>query len=256
MGKIKIKLTSGIEDIKGVITAFKAVDDAYVVLDNESTGSMGLPIILVSKLVGNKIEKIADQTEWQKVKEYLKNIISGNKVEYFTVMEEISADDIFYTQLTLPIVSFEALKNNYRPVDEAPVAPVIEPVVPVAPVIEPVAPVAPVIEPVAPVVTEPTPIPSAMPVAEFATTSMPEMNMEPVVNDFNVTPASIPAVEMASTVSNQLPNAQELMTPPVLENQIEANISEKVDYTEMKETFMKACENMFDALVKKFEDKN
>ena len=83
-----------------------------MVLDAESVGSMGLPIILVSK-VTDKAEKINDQTEWTQVKGYLKNIISGGPTNYLTIPESLSADETYYTQLTLPVASFDALKSYY-----------------------------------------------------------------------------------------------------------------------------------------------
>lgn len=113
MGKIRINLASGANSEKPLINAFLENNNSYVVLDNEMNGSMGLPIILVSKLENNKLVKITDQSEWQIVKEYLKNIIAGNKVEFIKINNEILADDIYYTQLTLPVPSFDALKNAY-----------------------------------------------------------------------------------------------------------------------------------------------
>ena len=78
------------------------------------TGSMGYPIILVSKIVDNKVVKITDQSEWESVKNCLKEIISGNNLEYFAVDPIMNADDVYYTQLTLPVTSFDALKNSYK----------------------------------------------------------------------------------------------------------------------------------------------
>lgn len=127
MGKIKINLASGANSEKPLINAFLENNNSYVVLDNEMNGSMGLPIILVSKLENNKLVKITDQSEWQIVKEYLKNIIAGNKVEFIKINNEILADDIYYTQLTLPVPSFDALKNAY-PFKEDDTANVISPI--------------------------------------------------------------------------------------------------------------------------------
>ena len=116
MSKIKINLASGVSLEKPLLNAFKNGESVYVILDNEMNGSMGLPIILVSKLVGNKLVKIVDQNEWTQVKESLKQIIAGTQLEYVSVGESISADDIYYTQLTLPVPSFDALRNAYQPV--------------------------------------------------------------------------------------------------------------------------------------------
>lgn len=130
MSKIKLNLASGVSVEKPLITAFVANENKYLVLDNEMNGSMGLPIILVCKIVDNKITKIVDPTEWNSVKEYLKQIIAGNNLENISIEQEVNADDIYYTQLTLPLPSFDALKNSYT----APVATNIEqttePVVP------------------------------------------------------------------------------------------------------------------------------
>ena len=82
MGKVKLNLVSGSSVEKPLVNAFIENNNTYVVLDNEINGSMGLPIILVSKLENDKLVKIVDQNEWQLVKEYLKNIIAGNKVEF------------------------------------------------------------------------------------------------------------------------------------------------------------------------------
>ena len=41
-------------------------------------------------------------------------------------------------------------------------------------------------------------------------------------------------------VNNQMPNPQPISN---------------INYADLKETFMKSCENMFDALVKRFENK-
>ena len=113
MGKIKLNLTSGAVVEKPLINAFTANNINYVVLDNETNGSMGLPIILVCKLENNKLIKIVDTNEWQIVKEYLKNIIAGSKVDFIKVDSVLNADDVYYTQLTLPVPSYDALKKAY-----------------------------------------------------------------------------------------------------------------------------------------------
>ena len=48
---------------KPLVSAFKGNNAIYVVLDNEINGTMGLPIILVSKLENNRLTKINDQNE-------------------------------------------------------------------------------------------------------------------------------------------------------------------------------------------------
>ena len=126
MTKIKLSLPSGSEVEKPVISYFNNGGN-YLILDAESVGSMGLPIILVAKVTDNKAEKIIDQNEWQQVKGYLKNIISGGATNYLEAPEAIPADETYYTQLTLPVASFDALKNNYSVVPAAPEASGAEP---------------------------------------------------------------------------------------------------------------------------------
>lgn len=114
MSKIKLNLSSGVSVEKILLNAFVSDQNKYLVFDNEMTGSMGYPIILVSKIVDNKVVKITDQSEWESVKNCLKEIISGNNLEYFAVDPIMNADDVYYTQLTLPVTSFDALKNSYK----------------------------------------------------------------------------------------------------------------------------------------------
>ena len=127
MTKIKLSLPSGSEVEKPVITYFSNGGN-YLILDGESVGSMGLPIILVSKINGDKAEKIIDQNEWQQVKGYLKSIISGGTTTYLNTPESIAADETYYTQLTLPVASFDALKNSYVVPTDSNVAPAAEPI--------------------------------------------------------------------------------------------------------------------------------
>jgi len=74
---------------------------------------MGLPIIYVAKYT-DKFEKISDVNEWQSVKNYLKGIINGTNFEYIKLPENIIADEVYYTPLTLPQASFDAIKNRYE----------------------------------------------------------------------------------------------------------------------------------------------
>src|SRR5574344_2176364 len=115
MANIKLTTVSGQVIEKPVVTSFKNTNGEYLVLDNESIGTMGLPIILVCKVFGDKLIKIIDQGEWQAVKESLKTIIAGKQQEYLLSKSTMNADDIFFTQLTLPVNSFDALKKNYNP---------------------------------------------------------------------------------------------------------------------------------------------
>ncbi len=268
MGKVKIKLVSGSEMEKPVLNAFKADNNSYVVLDNESTGSMGLPIILVCKLIDNKLIKIIDQVEWQKTKESLKSIIANGPMEYINVSSDLAADDVYYTQLTLPIASYDALKNNYKPVGDASVAsaPVVEtPVMPMTePVVSPVTPiniepVAPVIEPAGPVMPEVV-VPSEPVLPEIPTVAPV---VEPVVAPVEITPV-MPVVEpVIAPIEPVVPVVEPVVAPvipdapamPEVAPVVSSESNNTINYDEMKESFMKSCENMFDALVKKFENK-
>lgn len=276
MGKIKLNLVSGAVVEKPLINAFKANNNSYVVFDNEMNGSMGLPIILVCKLEGNKLTKIMDQGEWQIVKEYLKNIIAGNQVEFVKIDNELAADDIYYTQLTLPVPSFDALKNAYKVEDNSgetanilninpePVANVTEPVAPTptveteVPQVEPV--VAPVVE--TPVV-EPTvaPIDPVAPVIDIAVPEQPVISNEETVASEPAIDLNTPMPTFGPQVQMEAPQVEpvapvmpepEITPTPVIETEVSANVKENI-FQEQKEAFMLACENMFDALVQKFE---
>lgn len=274
MGKINIALTSGSQLEKPLISAFNGTGGAYVVLDNEMNGTMGLPIILVAKYSNNRLEKIADQNEWNSVKECLRNIISGNQMNYITVPSQLSADDGFFSQLTLPVASFESLKANYKPIEgdtsggampnampEAPATPVAladpmggMPEVPVGP-----APVSPA--PVAPAASEipvmPSAVPNSDPVVNVGPQPVPNAMSTPEVS---VTPVAQPA-PMPEPVAPVMPTAPTGQTmdafapvgpTPAVEPIPTAAPSTPVDFSADKAAFLKACENMFDALVAKF----
>ena len=270
MGKIKLNLVSGAVVEKPLINAFKANNNSYIVLDNEMNGSMGLPIILVCKYENDKLTKILDQNEWGIVKEYLKNIIAGNQIEFIKINEELVADDIYYTQLTLPVPSFDALKNAYKveesgnvevsveenvsnmaletPVVDMPNADVVTPDIEVTPAVE--EPVIPVVEPVQEEVATPViDIPVAPQVENtFVAPVMPEVTVEPVIS---------PVVEPTMPSDIVPPVVEPEITPtPVIEPVMpekEEVVDEGSIFREQKEAFMQACENMFDALVQKFE---
>ena len=284
--KIKLSLVSGSSLEKPLVTAFNGANASYVVLDNEMNGTMGLPIILVSKLENNKLVKITDQNEWNAVKEYLRMIIAGNQVNYISVEPALSADDVFFSQLTLPVASFEALKNNYNPngVSNAPVENASAPsgVAP-TPDVAPVAPAMPA-SPVTPEVTPASPSPVTTPNAETVASEpvMPniagQMPSAPTVEPTTpVTPAVEPTV--APEEPTPMPNVTPVMPEPPQNAQVAAPVMPEpvapaslveppmppsapaeenpqpempVDFTADKEAFLKACENMFDALVAKF----
>lgn len=216
MARLKLKLSTGVEVEKPIVTCFKVEGNSYLVLDAENVGSMGLPIILVCKLEENVVKKITDTSEWQKAKDYLKGIIAGNSMDYVALPGELSAEEIYYTQLTLPIASFDVIKNSYQvPEIVTPVEDVVipeEPVIPEIPAVEsnsipetPVMPEVPAMDPVAPV-----------------------LPIEPVVQ---VVEPVVPEIEEKEEVVND------------------------IDFVASKEAFMQACENMYDALVAKFQAK-
>ena len=241
MEKLKINTMSGGVLEKPLVTAFKSGSGEYVVVDNEMNGTMGLPIILVSKLVNNALSLIPD-SEWNSVKEALRLIISGNQVDYISVPESVNAEDMFFKQLTLPVASFEALKNNYKPV-------VLENVMP-TPQVE-VAPAAPE------VMSAPEVTPMAGPVTPEVTPVQSEV-VKPVETQ-NVNPAPSAPVMPSAPVESQVvaPVMPEVtVTPmPSVEPIPEPVNDTPVDFTADKEAFLKACENMFDALVAKFNNK-
>lgn len=114
MTKIKVKKALGGIEEYNLISAFKIENNIYTIFDGEKLGSMGLPIIYVSKIINNKLEKISDANEWQSAKNYLKGIINGTNFEYIKVDNEIDGDEAFFTPLTLPSgASLELIKSHY-----------------------------------------------------------------------------------------------------------------------------------------------
>lgn len=253
MSKIRVNLTSGNVFEKPLVTCFQGTSANYVVFDNEMNGSMGLPIICISKLNGNRLEKIFDQSEWASVKENLKSIISSSTLMYLDVPENLSAQDDFFTQLTLPVASFDVLKRSYNP-------PKPEPEVMPAPQPE----VAPAPAQPAPEVME-TPAPPVMdgPISfggmntVNAAPVMPNMGT-PVMNN-NPAPQMMGNSDMlGQTNTMAMPNEMASMNNhmPNVNNQMpNPQPISNINYADLKETFMKSCENMFDALVKRFENK-
>lgn len=289
MEKIKINLTNGTMIEKPLITAFRGNNGIYTVLDNEMNGTMGLPIILVSKLDNNKLIKIIDQNEWNAVKENLRMIIAGNQVDYVKVEDTLMGDEVFFTQLTLPVASFEALKNNYNPQDgeTTPIEPVSETVSPnIAPaspeVVNPTSVSNTDIAQMTPEVVSPTPVvpnvdvaqmtpeavspaPVVPPNVDVAQMTPETVSPAPVVPNIEVTPTS-PEVTTPTPIS-VTPEVSPVMPEAPQNSQVEAQIMDQpvvnpineetteevsVDFTADKEAFLKACENMFDALVAKF----
>ena len=245
MTKVKLNLASGSVQEREVITAFKNNDVKYIIFDGESTGSMGLPIILVCKEVLGKVVGITEADEWKNTKECLKKIISGDKIEYAGVSSELKADDIYYRQLTLPVSSFDVLKSSY-------VAPeVIE---------QSGAAVdnSPVFEPIAPEDITKSDISSINPVSADSfnssadASSMQYNNVISNVNSEIPSPVveAAPAIDAnvaAPSVSENI-NASEVNTSDV-SNQVENQNT--LDYDTLKADFLKAAEALFDDLYKK-----
>ena len=245
MSKIRVNLTSGNVFEKPLVTCFQGTSANYVVFDNEMNGSMGLPIICISKLNGNRLEKIFDQSEWASVKENLKSIISGSTLMYLDVPENLSAQDDFFTQLTLPVASFDVLKRSYNPPKPEPeVMPAPQPEVAQAPVQS------------APEVME-TPAPPVMD-GPISFGGMNTVNTAPVMNS-NPAPQMMGNSDMlGQTNTMAMPNEMASMNNPMpnVNNQMpNPQPNSNINYADLKETFMKSCENMFDALVKRFENK-
>ena len=232
MEKLKINTVSGNVLEKPIVTAFKSNGGEYVVLDNEMNGTMGLPIILVSKLENGSLVIVPD-SEWNAVKEALRLIISGNQMEYVNVGNVLSSEDTFFKQLTLPVASFEALKNSYKPVVHEEVTLEtpevnVEPVVQATPVQTPE-----VVE--SPIVMSDAPVAPQMPEA-----SAP---VAPIMPEAPVEAQSVAEVPAYTEKVAPMPSVEEIP---------EEHDDVPVDFTADKEAFLKACENMFDALVAKF----
>lgn len=242
MSKIRVNLTSGNVFEKPLVTCFQGTSANYVVFDNEMNGSMGLPIICISKLNGNRLEKIFDQSEWASVKENLKSIISGSTLMYLAVPENLNAQDDFFTQLTLPVASFDVLKRSYNPPKPEPeVMPAPQPEVAPAPV-----------QP-APEVME-TPAPPVME-GPISFGGMNTVNTAPIMPNMGAPVMnSNPAPQMMGN-SDMLGQTNTMAMPNVNNQMPNPQQNSNINYADLKETFMKSCENMFDALVKRFENK-
>lgn len=242
MEKIKINMVSGASLDKPLVTAFNGSNGVFVVLDNEMNGTMGLPIILVSKLENNKLTLIQD-AEWPVVKETLRLIIAGNQVDYVKVNNELNADDLFFKQLTLPVESFETLKNSYKPVDDS--ANVVPEPTPIN-MVNPTSPVGPMPE-VAQLEQQQINIEAAPAVNNAVNMEIPEP-----VNQMQTEPVMPAASVQNQEVAQVVPEVKE--TPVVEPIPEVAEQTTPVDFTLEKEAFLKACENMFDALVAKFKN--
>lgn len=252
MAKINITKPTGTIESLTLLSAFKAENNIYVVLDSEKMGSMGLPIIYVSKYT-TKLEKINDTNEWQGVKNYLKGIISGTNFEYVKIGDNVNADETYYTPLTLPAASFDVIKNRYVVEDNANQGGTTPTLTPSTPE-------------VAPVMPNPSPVSNTtVNVTPASSTVTAEPQQESVMNliddaykvsaaPVNETPTvnNIPPVTVApQPASNPTPVTTE-NTQPTSNVQTIPNIN-KMNFENDKETFLKACENMFDALISKYQ---
>lgn len=276
MAKIKLDLPTGVVDEKSLLNAFSVNDNSYVILDAENVGSMGLPIILVSKYVEKRLIKITDVQEWTNVKGYLKEIISGINKEYITLPETLNADEIYYTQLTLPVASFDILKSSYVPkkdsveevsnISDDAMANVEQ--VETAAVHEGV-----VIENNSDTLSAiANPILADIP--SYGEQNISDVNLNVSENDFGSindngvqNEGSVGLQQNDDNVMSGNPSIDEDIVnksddEPVIsnfQNPLEETIIQNdvpIDYATDKEAFLAACANMFDALVSKFEAKN
>lgn len=255
MAKINITKPLGEKESYTLVNAFKVENQVYVIMDSERVGSMGLPIIYVSKYT-NKLEKISDANEWAKVKDYLRGLINGTNFEFVKIDENINADEVYYTQLTLPVASFDILKNRYV-LPEAKTN-IVEEIAPVkAPEVESVS-VNDLINEMAPSIAEEKVVEQSAPIMP---SNVPLSNVEVNSTKIDATPvaleAPLPVVEekvieeqSAPVIANVVPKVEP--ESPREEMGSRVNVS-NISFDAEKETFMKACENMFDALMGKYE---
>ena len=231
VSRVKINLANGSSVDKPIVSAFKGTNGDYVILDNETNGSMGLPIICVSKINNDELVKVSDPAEWSAIKENLKSIIAGTNLPYITIPEVLKANEDFYTQLTLPVPSFDLLKNVYAP---APAATADTPVVetPIAPV------------------EIPDPVPNVSQPNVIGTPVMPDVPTAPVMPDASsapVMPDASSAPDMSMPAMPVIPN----ITPVYLSSpELDAD---SINYEEIKANFMSACETMIDGLIEKLK---
>ncbi len=255
MAKMNINKPTSVEAFN-LVSAFLENGNTYVILDSEKMGSMGLPIIYISKYT-DKLEKISDETEWQNVKNYLKGIISGTSFHYVKIPESVNADEVYYTPLTLPQVSFDMIKSRYVVTESGGESVVLEPA-------------------------------TNNDVINSQPDAIPEVKPQEILNVPNVEDAIQPAPEVPSAINNDVIPQVAPVAPVMPEAVAESNMSSTIDmvssspvvepivtenvpvdpspivepnvtsslegtFLKDKETFLKACENMFDALVSKYE---
>ena len=95
MTKVKLNLASGSSQERELVTAFNYADVKYVIFDGESTGSMGLPIILVGKEVVGKVVGITDAEEWKKYHPFVVVIPNMVHLSRETILSSTSKKAIF-----------------------------------------------------------------------------------------------------------------------------------------------------------------
>lgn len=270
MAKININKPTGNIESLNLISVFKVENNTYVVLDAEKTGSMGLPIIYVSKYT-TKLEKINDANEWQSVKNYLKGIISGTNFEYVKIGDQVNADEVYYTPLTLPQNSFDAIKVRYIVEDASTKSNASPSSTPVSPVPSP-SPVMPSANTtsntsvnVSPAtnVTPPTENESVMNLINEATNinsnPMPtpaspiNANVNAPTITPSITPEATPTPEINGAATIHQPTTNERVQPNITSPINETPNIPTINFESDKETFLKACENMFDALISKYQ---
>ncbi len=149
---------------------------------------------------------------------------------YLPVAESLSAPDEFFTQLTLPVASFDSLKNAYQLPQEEKVS---QPSLPVDANIN---------------VQETQSADAVMTPSESAPSALPDV--------ISISTPVIEPVSMPDTTNNNVSTVNDsIITPPVVENSNLNSSSNISELDEIKNAFMKSCENMFDALANKFQNK-
>lgn len=256
MAKVKINLPTGINEERTLISAFNAENNTYIIFDADSVGSMGLPIIMVSKLENNKIIKISNNDEWTNVKGFLKEIIAGVSKDYVNVDLNLEADELYYTQLTLPLTSFDALKNSYinfvgsqdNVINEIEDIVDGEPEIPAVPNDEEVMKEQDLTN------NNPFPINDVVNPTVNNEFDKQDAILNNVVNDEPVANPLLNDISFQQT--SVLPIEETAVEPTNVSNENLENVNNseiKDNYLVDKEAFLKACENMFDALVAKFK---
>lgn len=275
MAKINItKPTGNVENLE-LLTAFKAEDATYIIFSSDKIGSMGLPIIYISKFNGGKLEKIIDANEWQNVKNYLKGIINGTNFQYIKVDNSLNADEAYYTPLTLPQASFDLISSRYVVKEDSSNSSDNITKVEASEVQEETldslinTAVLPSINNNGEINnssvqnTTSNEIPTnsennVMPVSE--PTAMPVENKEsvnvapvsPVMPDNNVASNENVSMSPVNTVVPENKPKEVALESPVLNTNNDINLIEN-NFDKDKEMFLKACENMFDALISKYQ---